>query len=150
MKQLFAPGTRHQVLRTNKGMTLIEIMVVITILGLIAAMVTVNVMGRLEKAKMDTARTQIKSIEQALEQYRLDNGSYPSSEQGLNALVEAPSGSRRFQPGGYLKGGRVPLDPWRKEFSYVSPSPQGYPYEITSGGPDGQEGTDDDIKSSEE
>lgn len=139
-----------KILKNARGMTLIEIMVVITILGLIAAMVTVNVMGRLEKAKLDTARTQMKSVEQAMEQYRLDSGNYPSTEQGLKALVEAPADSKRFQPGGYLKGGKVPLDPWRHDFSYVSPGTQGHPYEITSSGPDGQEGTDDDIKSSEE
>ena len=134
----------------NKGMTLIEIMVVITILGLIAAMVTVNVMGRLEKAKLDTAMTQIKSLEQALEQYRLDNGSYPSTEQGLAGLVEAPSGAKRFQPGGYLKGGKVPDDSWNEPFSYLSPGTQGHPFEIVSKGPDREEGTDDDVKSWEE
>ena len=140
----------QKIFKNARGMTLIEIMVVITILGLIAAMVTVNVMSRLDKAKVDTTKTQIKSLEQALEQYRLDNGSYPTTEQGLNALVTAPSGdaAKRFQPGGYIK--KVPQDPWRHDYSYLSPGTNGHPYEITSNGSDGQEGTDDDIKSSED
>lgn len=137
-------------LKGSVGMTLIEIMVVVSIIGLVMAMVTVNVMSRFAKAKVDTARTQIKALEQSLEQYYLDNGSYPSTEQGLSALVEAPSGSKRFQPGGYLKGGKVPKDPWGTEFEYVSPGATGQPFDIVSIGPDRQEGTDDDIKSTDE
>lgn len=143
MKKLFELG--------NKGMTLIEIMVVVTILGIIAAIVTVNVAGQLDKARVKTAKTQMKAIEQALETYRLDNGSYPTTEQGLNALVgEGNADGKRMQPGGYLKGGRVPKDPWGAEYGYISPGTQGAPYEIVSAGPDKQEGTDDDIKSTEE
>ena len=139
-----------KIFKNARGMTLIEIMVVIAILGLIATMVTVNVMSNFDKAKVDTTRTQIKSLEQALEQYRLDNGSYPTTEQGLSALVTAPSGdaAKRFQPGGYIK--KVPQDTWRHDYSYVSPGAQGHPYEVSSLGPDGQEGTDDDIKSSQD
>ncbi len=133
----------------NRGMTLIEIMVVVAIIGLVMAMVTVNVMSRFAKAKVDTARTQAKALEQSLEQYYLDNGSYPSTEQGLSALVEAPGGAKRFQPGGYLKGGKVPKDPWGHEYDYISPGATGQPFEISSKGPDGQEGTDDDIKSTD-
>mgnify|MGYP001564918301 CR=1 FL=1 len=137
----------------NKGMTLIEIMVVITILGLITAIVTVNVMDRLEKARLDTGKTQIKSLEQALEQYRLDNGSYPSTEQGIQALVAAPSFGKvpkRYPSGGYLTGGKMPKDPWGEIFIYSSPGAEGHPYEISSKGSDTQVGTEDDIKSWEE
>lgn len=131
------PSTKYQVLRTNKGMTLVEIMVVISIIGLVMAMVTVNVMKRFEKAKEQTTKTQIRAIEQALEQYYLDNGNYPSGDQGLRALAE----------GEYLKGGKVPKDPWKREFVFVVPGSEGNPYEIISAGPDKQEGTEDDIKS---
>ena len=137
----------------NRGMTLIEIMVVITILGLITAIVTVNVMDRLEKARLDTAKTQIKSLEQALEQYRLDNGSYPSTEQGIQALVSAPTFGKvpkRYPSGGYLTGGKLPKDSWGEEFIYSSPGAQGNTYEISSKGPDSQTGNEDDIKSWEE
>src|SRR3989338_415285 len=122
----------------NRGMTLIEIMVVITILGLITAIVTVNVMD---------------SLEQALEQYRLDNGSYPSTEQGIQPLVSAPTFGKvpkRYPSGGYLTGGKLPKDSWGEEFIYSSPGAQGNPYEISSKGPDSQTGNEDDIKSLEE
>lgn len=118
----------------RSGMTLVEIMVVISIIGLVMAMVTVNVMKRFEKAKIQTTHTQIKAFEQALEQYFMDNGSYPSGEQGLSTLQ-----------GEYLK--KVPKDPWKKDYVYTSPGAEGSPYEIMSYGPDKQEGTDDDIKS---
>ena len=145
MKKMF-----RSTMSSTKGMTLIEIMVVVAIIGLVMAMVTVNVMNRFAKAKVDTAKMQIKAMEQSLEQYYLDNGNYPSSEQGLNSLVEAPSGSKRFQPGGYLKGGKVPKDPWGEMYDYISPGASGQPFDISSKGPDRQEGTDDDVKSSDE
>ena len=136
-----------------KGMTLIEIMVVITILGLIATVVTVNVLDRLDEAKVETTKTQIKGFEDALEQYRRDNGSYPGTEQGLAALVEKPSIGKipkRYPPKGYLKGGKVPQDAFGCDFQYASPGTQGHDYEIISLGRDcqeGGEGIDADISS---
>ena len=124
-------------------MTLIEIMVVITILGLIATVVTVNVLDRLDEAKVSTAKTQIKSLEQALDQFRRDNGYYPSTEQGLQALIEKPSIGRvpkRYPPKGYMKGSKVPQDPWSCDYVYSSPGTRGNDYEITSLGSDCQEG----------
>lgn len=125
-------------LKQNGGMTLVEIMVVISIIGLVMAMVTINVMKRFEKAKIQTTRTQIKALEQALEQYYLDNGNYPSTEQGLSTLAD----------GEYLK--RLPKDAWKRDYNYVSPGTEGNPFEISSAGPDKQEGTEDDIKSWQE
>ncbi len=142
-------------LNNIRGMTLIEIMVVITILGLIATVVTVNVLDRLDEAKVSTAKTQIKVFEEALDQYRRDNGVYPSTEQGLQALVEKPTIGRipsRYPPKGYLKGGKVPRDPWDCEYKYYSPGIQGHEYEIYSLGRDcqeGGEGIDADIPSFE-
>ena len=137
----------------HKGMTLIEIMVVITILGLIATVVTVNVMGRLDEARVSTAKTQIKALESALDNFRRDNGFYPSTEQGLKALIEAPTSGRvpkSYPKGGYLKGGKVPQDPWRTDYIYYSPGIYGHDYELISHGADGQEGGEDsdaDVKS---
>lgn len=137
------------------GMTLIEIMVVITILGLIATVVTVNVMDRLDQAKVETAKTQMKGFEAALDSFRRDSGFYPSTEQGLNALVEKPSVGRipkRYPKNGYLKGGKVPLDTFDCEYIYYSPGIYGHDYEIISLGGDCQEGGEDvdaDIKSFE-
>jgi general secretion pathway protein G len=130
----------------QKGMTLIEIMVVVTILGIIATLVTINVIGRLDQAKVSAAKTQIKNLETALDEFRRDNGFYPSTEQGLRALVEKPSTGRAVQSyprGGYLKGGQIPKDTWGCEFLYYSPGLHGNPYEITSLGADCQEGGED-------
>jgi general secretion pathway protein G len=137
-----------------RGMTLIEIMVVITILGLIATVVTVNVLDRLDEAKINTTKTQMKAFEDALAQFRRDNGFYPTTEQGLQGLVEKPSIGRipkRFPRKGYIN--KIPEDPWGCEFKYYSPGIQGHDYEIYSLGADCQEGgedTDADISSFEE
>lgn len=142
-----------KLLASARGMTLIEIMVVITILGLIATVVTVNVLDRLDEAKVDTAKTQIKALEDALNQYRRDAGSYPSTEQGLAALVEKPSIGRvpkHYPPKGYMKN--VPKDPWGCDYTYFSPGIKGHEVEIYSLGrdcQDGGEGIDADIPSFE-
>ncbi len=146
MKKLF---------KNAKGMTLIEIMVVITILGLIATVVTVNVMDSLDEAKQKTAKAQIKVFEEALDHFRRDNGYYPSTEQGLDALVVKPSVGRipkRYPSKGYLKGGKIPQDPFQCDYQYYKPGLQGHDYEIYSLGADCQEGgedTDADIASFE-
>lgn len=142
MRRLFNQG----------GMTLIEIMVVLAIMGVIMALVGVNVMDRLAKAKVQAAGAQIKTFEDALEQYHLDNDAYPSTEQGLEALVVKPSSGRipkNYPSKGYLKGGKVPKDPWGEEYTYYSPGTQGHEYEIYSKGKDRQEGTEDDVSSFE-
>ncbi|MFA4974714.1 MAG: type II secretion system major pseudopilin GspG [bacterium] len=139
----------------TRGMTLIEIMVVITILGLIATVVTVNVLDRLDEAKVETSKTQMKGFEEALDQFRRDSGFYPSTEQGLQALIEKPSIGRipkRYPPKGYLKGDKIPQDPFGCDYSYYSPGLQGHDYEIYSLGRDcqeGGEGVDADISSFE-
>lgn len=145
-----------KMLSSTRGMTLIEIMVVITILGLIATVVTVNVLDSLDEAKIKTAKAQIKGFEDALEAYRRDSGGYPSTEQGLAALVEKPSIGRipkRYPPKGYLKGGKIPQDPFDCDYQYYSPGLQGHEYEIYSLGRDcqeGGEGIDADISSFEQ
>ena len=145
-----------RILGNARGMTLIEIMVVITILGLIATVVTVNVLDSLDEAKIKTAKTQMKGFEDALEAFRRDNGSYPSTEQGLTALVEKPSIGKvpkHYPAKGYLKGGKIPKDPFDCDYQYYSPGLQGHEYEIYSLGRDcqeGGEGPDSDISSFEE
>ena len=142
-----------KLLRSQAGMTLIEIMVVITILGIIATIVTVNVLDRLDQAKVSATKTQIKSLEMALDEFRRDNGYYPTTEQGLKALIEKPSIGRmpnNYPSHGYLKGGKVPHDSFGGDFLYYSPGNNGNRYEIVSLGADGQEGGEDadaDIKS---
>lgn len=137
---------------SQKGMTLIEIMVVVAIIGSIAALVTVNVLDYLDESKVETTKIEIKNVEQALEQYKRKAGSYPTSEQGLQALVEKPTVGKipeNYPKGGFLK--KVPKDAWGNDFIFTSPG-SGHDYEIISLGRDGQEGGEDydaDIKNFE-
>ena len=97
------------------GFTLIELMVVIVILGVLAGMIIPRIMGRPDEARQAKARIQMEAMESALKLYKLDNGSYPSTEQGLKALVEAPTTGdlpKNWRQGGYLEKGKVPKDPW--------------------------------------
>jgi general secretion pathway protein G len=136
----------------SSGFTLIELMVVIVILGILAGLIVPRIMGRPDEAKQLKAKMQIESIETALKLYRLDNGSYPSTDQGLEALVtppETPPVPRKWRDGGYLEKGRVPSDPWGNNFVYLSPGVNG-DYDITSFGADGVsggDGKDSDINS---
>lgn len=136
----------------QSGMTLIEIMVVLAIMGVIMALVGTSVMDRLASAKVQAAKAQMKNFEDALEQYHLDNDSYPTTAQGLEALVTKPTGGRgakNYPAKGYLKGGKVPLDPWGERYTYYSPGIQSHEFEIYSMGKDKQEGTEDDVSSFE-
>jgi general secretion pathway protein G len=127
-------------MRRQAGFTLIEIMVVIVILGLLAALVVPKLVGRTEEAKRTQTRIQIKNIQQAMELFKLDNGFFPSTDQGLEALVRMPEAGRiakNYRKGGYLE--RVPKDPWGNPFVYVSPG-QNADYDISSYGADGVPG----------
>lgn len=143
------PSGRNR-MRGRAGFTLLEIMVVIVILGLLAALVVPKLIGRTEEAKRTQTRLQIKNIEQALQLFKLDNGFYPATEQELTALVRAPEIGRvpkNYRKGGYLD--RVPKDPWGNHYVYVSPGSHG-DYDISSYGADGVqggEGEDADINS---
>jgi len=126
----------------NHGFTLIELMVVIVILGILAGLIVPRIMSRPEEARQAKARMQIESLETALKLYKLDNGSYPSTEQGLQALVEAPTVGnlpRKWREGGYLEKGKVPGDPWGNDYVYLSPGTSG-DYDIISYGADGEQG----------
>jgi general secretion pathway protein G len=129
----------------QRGFTLIELMVVIVILGILAGLIIPRIMGRPEEARRMKARIQIESIETALKLYKLDNGSYPSTEQGLQALVEAPTVGqlpRAWRDGGYLEKGRVPKDPWDNDFIYLSPGVNS-DFDLISYGADGEPGGED-------
>jgi len=135
------------------GFTLIEIMVVVLIIGLLATLVAVNVLPRKEEANRVKACADIKSLETALKLYYLDNHMYPTTEQGLKALVEKPTTGKIpccWKEGGYIEGGHIPKDPWGNDYVYISPAPNGADYEIISYGADGKpggEGKDKDITS---
>jgi general secretion pathway protein G len=126
----------------HAGFTLIEIMVVIVILGILATLIIPRFMGREEEARRTMARVQMGSMETALKLYKLDNGVYPSTEQGLQALVEPPTIGRlprKWREGGYLEKSRVPLDPWDNDYIYLSPGVHG-DFDLISYGADGEPG----------
>ena len=123
--------------RTQKGFTLIELLVALTILAMLAALVVPRVFRSLEKAKVNTAKAQISALESAIGAYRLDVGSFPTTDEGLQALRQRPSGVENWD-GPYIPKD-VPLDPWGHPYVYRCPSEHG-DYEIISYGADGREG----------
>ncbi|MGH7781159.1 MAG: type II secretion system major pseudopilin GspG [Candidatus Binataceae bacterium] len=128
-------------LRNQDGFTLIEIMVVIMIIGLLALMVVPRLRGVADRAKTTKAQADIQELKQALDRYYLDNGSYPTSDQGLNALVTPPSSGRtanNYEQGGYIE--KLPSDPWGNAYFYQS---DGNSYALKSFGPDGVQSADD-------
>jgi len=127
----------------QRGFTLIEVLVVIIILGLIAALVVPRITGRVDEAKVEATKIQMRAIKDALEQYKLDNGIYPTTEQGLKALIEMPNTPplpSRWRP--YLD--KIPQDAWGRNFVYLSPGIN-RPFELRSLGADGKEDTEDDL-----
>jgi general secretion pathway protein G len=126
----------------HRGFTLIELMVVVIILGILALYIGPKIMGEPEKAKRVKAKMDIATLETALKMYKLDNGVYPSTEQGLQALVEAPETGvipKNWRKGGYLEKNKVMKDPWGNEFVYISPGVHG-DFDIISYGLDGVPG----------
>ena len=127
--------------KARSGFTLIEILVVLVILCVLAALVVPNVISRPDDARVTVAKTDIQAISSALELYKFDNFTYPTSEQGLRALVEKPSGTpqpKNWKEGGYLKS--LPIDPWGNPYQYRKPGGRGQPYEVLSYGADGRSG----------
>jgi general secretion pathway protein G len=128
------------------GFTLIELLVVLVIIGILAGYVGPKIMGHPEEAKRTKATMQIQAIETALNLYKLDNGVFPSTEQGLQALVEPPSAGKlppKWRTGGYLEKGKMPKDPWGNDFVYLSPGSHG-DYDLSSYGIDGEAGGEGD------
>lgn len=133
---------KQRIIANNRGFTLIEIMVVVVILGILAAIVVPRLLNRPDQARVAKAKTDIKGLESSLGLFKLDNGFYPSTEQGLRALVEKPTVGRiptKFPDGGYLK--KVPKDPWGNDYVYLSPGVHG-DYDLLSYGADGAPGGD--------
>jgi len=134
--------------RRASGFTLIEIMVVVIIIGLLAAVIVPTVINKVDDAKISKAKSDIQALETALTMFRLDNSKYPTTDQGLEALVVQPTDPsiRHWRQGGYLQ--RVSLDPWGNKYLYVYPGTHGKEYDLYTLGADGQpggDGTDKDI-----
>jgi general secretion pathway protein G len=128
----------------QQGFTLIELMVVIVIISILAAFVAPKLMHRLDEANVTEAKIQIKNLETGLRLFKMDNGFYPSTGQGLQSLIAAPEAGEipeNYKSGGYLEKRTVPLDPWGNSYMYISPGMQG-DYDIISYGADGAAGGD--------
>ncbi len=132
----------HKEKNDNRGFTLIELMVVVIILGILALYIGPKIMGEPERAKRVKAKMDIATFETALKMYKLDNGVYPSTEQGLAALIEKPETGvipKRWREGGYLEKHKILKDPWRNDFVYISPGVHS-DFDLISYGTDGVPG----------
>ena len=132
-------------IRNEAGFTLIELMVVIIILGLLAAIVMPRIVGETDKARYGAAQAQMRILEDALKRYKLDNGLFPSTEQGLESLVRRPTSGvlpRGWPEGGYLDKQEIPRDPWGNVYIYISPGQYSPDYDMKSFGANGVEGGD--------
>ena len=133
----------------NAGFTLIEIMAVVLIIGLLSTIVGVSIFAQVDKGRITAASVQIANLESVLELYRMDNAHYPTTEQGLMALVNEPEDARNYPQGGYLQKGRVPEDPWGNPYEYEQPGQNNpHTFDLWSYGADGKpsgDGVDADI-----
>ena len=127
----------NAVKKGSSGFTMLEILVVVAIIGLLAAVIVPNVIGQGEQAKVDLAKANMGRIVQQLDLYRFNNGRYPTTEEGLRALVERPSSARHWPEGGYLPN--MPKDPWNNDYIYISPGANA-PFDLYSLGANGMEG----------
>jgi general secretion pathway protein G len=121
-----------------RGFTLIEIMVVVVIIGILGALIVPSIIGKVEEARIARAHQDIRTIESALDMYRIDNFRYPSTDQGLRALIEKPAEAKKWREGGYLK--ELSKDPWEEDYRYAYPGDHGKQYDLYSLGADGEQG----------
>ena len=129
--------------RRDAGFTLLEIMVVLVIIAIIGALIGPQLLGRVSEARIKATRLDLRSLQAALDMYQMDNFRYPTTEQGLEALVKQPAlepNAKNWRPQGYLRSGKVPNDQWDTPYFYRAPGSDGRPYELYTYGADGQEG----------
>ncbi|MHC4842490.1 MAG: type II secretion system major pseudopilin GspG [Planctomycetota bacterium] len=130
--------------RVKKGFSIVEIMAVLVIMGLLAGIVAINVIGRIDKAKVTATKANLKMLHNAVNQFKLDTGRFPSEELGLLELVEQPTDVMEWSPGGYLETTDIPKDAWGNEFYYQRYTESGKPFMIISWGANGEEGGEGD------
>jgi len=124
---------------SQSGFTLIEVMVVIVILGILAALIVPNVIGQSDKARVGTTKSVLSTTASALDLFKLDNSRYPTTQEGLDALIHKPATAKTWPEGGYIKGG-LPKDGWGADLQFISPGSEGKPFDLYSFGADGKEG----------
>lgn len=132
--------------KRSGGFTLIEVMLVVLIIGILAAVVVPRLVHRADEAKISRAKADLRILSTQLDTYYMDTGEYPTTEQGLAALLEKPNPEPKNWKGPYLKGKSIGTDPWGNEYIYRYPGKTEGQYDLLSAGPDGQEGTEDDIE----
>lgn len=135
--------------RVRSGFSMVELMAVIIILGLLAAVVAKNVLGKVKQAEVTTTRTNLKTLHGAVQSFRMDTGRYPNEDEGLFALIEAPMDIENYPEEGYLEYTELPLDAWKNEFIYELYPESGKPFVIRSLGPDQELDTEDDLLSTD-
>lgn len=135
---------RNEILTSQKGLSLVEILIALTLLAIAGTFVVGSVLDSLREGEVKSAQIQIKNLSGILTDYKRKCGSYPTEDQGLDALIQAPTTGRecrRYPPNGFIQGGKIPEDPWGYEFVYKA---DGRSFEIISYGPDGMEGGEGD------
>jgi general secretion pathway protein G len=134
---------KKRMTRIRDGFTMVELMAVLIILGLLAAVVVRNFVGQTDKARVTTTKTNLRLLQGAVNQFKMDTGRYPAEEEGLMVLIEPPDDVMNWQPGGYLETTELPKDGWGNDFIYERWPESGKPFVIKSLGADGEEGGED-------
>jgi general secretion pathway protein G len=131
------------------GFTMVELMAMLIIIGLLATLVVTKVATKIDQARVTTTKANLKILHSAVNQFKMDTGRFPTEDEGLNALIEQPTDVQIWEPGGYLETTELPLDGWGHEFKYEAFPESGKQFAIRSFGPDGEEGTEDDLLSTD-
>jgi len=135
--------------KTRKGFTMVELMAVLIILGLLATVLVRNFMGQTDRARVVITKANLKILHSAISQFKMETGRFPTEDEGLIALIEQPSDIETWEPGGYLESTEIPKDGWGNEFIFELYPESGKQFVIRSSGPDGEEGTEDDLLSTD-
>ena len=130
--------------RMKKGFTMVELMAMLIIIGLLATLVVTKVASKIDQARVTTTKVNLKSLSNAVNQFKMDTGRFPTEDEGLWALVEQPSDVSNYEQGGYLETTEIPTDAWGNEFIYELYPESGKPFVVKSYGADGEEGGEED------
>jgi len=135
--------------RVKYGFTMVELMAMLIIIGLLATLVVTKVASKIDQARVTTTKANLKALHAAVNQFKMDTGRFPAEDEGLMALIEQPADVTVWEPGGYLETTELPPDGWGNEFIYELFPESGAQFAIRSMGPDGEEGTEDDLLSTD-
>ena len=135
--------------RFRYGFTMVELMAMLIIIGLLATLVVTKVASKIDQARITTTKANLKALHAAVNQFKMDTGRFPAEDEGLVALIEQPSDVTIWEPGGYLETTSINLDGWNNDFIYELYPESGKQFQIRSMGPDGEEGTEDDLLSTD-